>query len=149
MLAHSARGQNIILRFFFDKKMTDQSSILDIWIFIMIGASKVAARTPGTKKNSTTKQGGLRVNFILYHIWDLRGDLLWWIRIQSHIIEAGTPPKKECASFKKLGNYTEHPTPGVCGCLEKSIVRLLRTIMIQRAGRNLRLIHQSSLPSLW
>ena len=35
----------------------------------MIGVSKVAARTPGTKKMSTTKQGGLIFNFNLCHIY--------------------------------------------------------------------------------
>ena len=34
----------------------------------MIGTLKVVSRTPSTKKISTTKQGGLSVNFILYHI---------------------------------------------------------------------------------
>ena len=42
-----------------------------------IGTLKVVSRTPSTKKMSTTKQGGLRVNFNLHHIcnliWKLAG----------------------------------------------------------------------------
>ena len=34
----------------------------------MIGTLKVVSRTPSNKKISTTKQGGLSVNFNLHHI---------------------------------------------------------------------------------
>ena len=53
---------------FFHIIMTASSWILHISIFMKFGTLKVVSRTPSTKKISTTKQGGLSVNFNLYHI---------------------------------------------------------------------------------
>ena len=56
---------------------------------------KVVSRTPSTKKISTTKQGGLSVNFILYHI------LYIYIHIISHKSNFKTRNPKNATGLSK------------------------------------------------
>ena len=71
MLAHSARGQNIILRFFFRQKNDRPMLNFGYMNFHNDRSLESCRQNTRNQKKSTTKQGGLRVNFILYHIYIL------------------------------------------------------------------------------